>query len=110
MRVFFHQALDAVKAIDDDAVATFGGIFQTNLHTAISWHSGAELNPHSIGIALQGNFQEDVPPEPQLEATKWLIGQLRLVLPDGIRVVPHRATYATACPGNTYEQWFGKLL
>ena len=86
-----------------------GRIYQTNADSTISYHCGNQ-NGISVGIALQGDFTNAPPPDAQLEATRWLVGKLcnDLQLVD---VRPHRNMQgaATACPGNTWEDWFDVL-
>jgi len=87
-----------------------GEIYQTNQLRTISHHT-ANQNSYSIGIALQGDFTAKPPPAKQLEAAKWLIGWLKQELPKVKAIQPHRGMpgQATACPGETWEQWFWKV-
>jgi len=83
-----------------------GRIYQTNYLDTISYHS-AWNNDYSVGIALQGDFTNAPPPQAQLDAARALVAELKVQL-DIETVLPHRLMpdSATACPGNTWEQWF----
>lgn len=80
-----------------------GTIWQTNDMSTISYHDA--LNTDSVGVGLIGDFTDAPPPADQLQAAaaliEWLRGQI-----DGVQVRPHRAVGQTACPGNTWTQWW----
>jgi len=82
-----------------------GQIFQTNRLTTVSYQT-AYNNDYTVGIALQGNFQEEIPPVSQLEALDRLVNYLRsflhITVVQGHREFPRTAT---ACPGNTFKEW-----
>ena len=65
-------------------------------------------NHESVGVALCGNFCEDVPTSMQLESCAMLLAILSSTFgfePDAERIVGHRDLSATACPGDAlYEQ------
>jgi N-acetyl-anhydromuramyl-L-alanine amidase AmpD len=93
-----------------------GEIFQTNYLTTKSYHAGSlnapgDENLWSVGIALQGDFSHEPPPEAQLEATRNLIAYLKGQLGD-LDVLPHRLMPGaeTACPGNTFMDWLPGLV
>lgn len=87
-----------------------GEIYQTNRLETISYQIGGH-NSYSLGIALQGNFQNEPPPKKQQEAAAWLVGWLKKELPGIKEVKPHRGMpqQATACPGSTWESWFWQI-
>lgn len=87
-----------------------GRIFQTNDLTTISYHCG-QSNGNSVGIALQGDFTNDPPPDAQLVAAKQLVDGLCRTF-QLVDVRPHRLMQgaATQCPGNTWEDWFDSLV
>jgi len=88
-----------------------GTIYQTNYLETKSYHAGTNApgdeNAYTVGIALQGDFTHDPPPQAQLDATKWLVGNLNDMF-GGMEVVPHKyvSGASTACPGATWEEWF----
>lgn len=93
-----------------------GTIYQTNYHTTKSYHAGSynapgDENYWSLAVCLSGNFQEQPPPQRQLDAARVLVGWLFNQLPGvngGADVVRHKDMPGaqTACPGNTSPQWF----
>ncbi len=75
----------------------------------------ANNNPGRIGICLVGNFEQEVPGQEQLAATRRLIDYL--IAPNNIapslnfhsQVVGHGDLMATGCPGKSgqsYQDWF----
>lgn len=61
----------------------------------------SQRNSTSFGICWGGNYEERAPKIQQIEATRWLIHHLTEqghLLP-GADILPHRAVFATACPG-----------
>ncbi len=92
-----------------------GEIFKTNYLGTISYHAGSFASPnpntYAIGVALQGTFTDDPPPQAQLDATRWLVGHLREQLNRNLEVKGHRdmprraGEGGTQCPGNTYQEW-----
>lgn len=71
----------------------------------------AGRNHEVIGICLPGDFTSHRPTEVALSSTGELIANLRIVLGRPLPVVGHRdiAFSPTACPGDTWPQWGGKL-
>ncbi len=89
-----------------------GTIFQTNYLTTISYHAGTlnapgDENLFSVGIALQGNFTNDPPPQAQLDAARSLVRYLKTKL-GTLDVLKHMDMPGaqTACPGATWPSWF----
>jgi N-acetyl-anhydromuramyl-L-alanine amidase AmpD len=82
-----------------------GTIYQTQRLKTISWHV-ANNNKKLIGICLNGNFITIPPQQKQLDATKWLVAQLRNQFPN-IEIKGHKdfPDQQTACPGDSYHQW-----
>lgn len=62
----------------------------------------AQRNSTSFGICWIGDYNERAPKVQQLDATRWLIAELRAKghLSHNAAVFGHRDVYATACPGN----------
>jgi hypothetical protein len=83
-------------------VSADGIIYQGNVVETVSYHA-TKANPFGVGICFLGNFTEDVPPPPQLQAgahlVAWLMQELNVALDN---VEGHLKFTATACPGN---QW-----
>ena len=77
-----------------------GGIQQTNLLTARSWHSG-NANTSTIGICLDGNFETEQPTDEQIRDLNWLTNYMKQVLNRDLIIKGHREWKgnATACPG-----------
>jgi N-acetylmuramoyl-L-alanine amidase len=86
-----------------------GTIEQTNYLDTISYHA-AGGNGYSVGIALKGDFTNVVPTDAQLDATAWLVGELRGELAIDT-VMGHKEVpgSATACPGDTWPEWRGRV-
>ena len=99
-----------------------GRIYYTGDWATIRYQAAGEDNPntplvisahneHGIGICLAGNFQALPPTAKQLQATARLVANLRFLFSNAdLPVLGHRdeadaPQYATACPGNTWEQW-----
>ncbi len=88
-----------------------GTIHQTNYLTTKSFHAGTlnapgDENLWSVGVALQGNFQDAPPPQVQQDAARALVQYLKQTL-DLSDVFGHREMPGaqTACPGSTFEEW-----
>ena len=67
------------------------------------------VNSCSVGISLEGNFQDgDTPTDAQIAALKWCLADYKAMYPDA-QIIGHRdvagiadrSDYATACPGDT---------
>lgn len=89
-----------------------GRIYQTNYLTTKSYHAGSTAAPGdenfwSVGIALQGDFTNNPPPQAQLDAARQLVAYLRGELANVADVLGHRQMpgASTACPGATWQQW-----
>jgi N-acetyl-anhydromuramyl-L-alanine amidase AmpD len=90
-----------------------GRIYQTNYLTTKSYHAGSyaadgDENLWSVGIALQGDFTDDPPPQEQLDAARALVAHLKELLDIG-DVLKHKEMpgASTQCPGNTSDDWIG---
>lgn len=83
-------------------VGADGTIYQGEAVDTLSYHA-VQANPYGVGVCFLGNFTNDIPPAPQLEAgaqlIAWLMQELNIPLDN---VKGHREVVATACPGN---QW-----
>ena len=72
-----------------------GNIYRTNRPQVASYHSGDRaVNLDSYGICMLGNFRTYDPTPAQLDACRWLVGQLGVE-----EVLPHKAIVQTSCPG-----------
>lgn len=87
-----------------------GTIELVNYLDTISYHA-AGANAYSVGIALKGNFTDTPPSKAQLQATGWLVDELKRELPIVI-ALGHKevAGSATACPGDTWEEWRDRVV
>ena len=91
-----------------------GDVFLTNYIESISYHAGVagyDNNEVAIGIALQGDFTDIVPPLLQLEAARWLVEYLEDLL-GPLEILGHRDMdgASTACPGNSYQEWIDFII
>ena len=97
-----------------------GRIYKVGLTDEVRYHTGGEddastplvvsyHNETGIGICLIGDFTSEAPGEEQLGATQWLVQQIRYLIPWSIDVRGHRDVMATACPGDTWEEWRQQL-
>ena len=78
----------------------------------IGWHAGNwEMNTHSIGIALSGNFEHAVPSLTQIEAVAHLINKHYPCL-DSKHIIGHREVReGITCPGAYFlNGWKATLL
>ncbi|KKP51435.1 MAG: N-acetylmuramoyl-L-alanine amidase [candidate division TM6 bacterium GW2011_GWF2_33_332] len=77
-----------------------GKIYQSNKLTSQSWHAG-NGNPSSVGVVLNGNFENEIPSDAQKKSLKYLIRFLRRKLKKKLTVFGHREIPGnlTACPG-----------
>lgn len=91
-----------------------GSIYQTNWLETKSYHAGTDApgdeNLYSVGIALQGDFTHNPPPQAQLDAAHWLVTDLKSRL-DIDQVLGHKEMPGaqTACPGATSPNWLPYL-
>jgi hypothetical protein len=87
-----------------------GTIFHCNDDELFTWH-GHDFNT-GLGVCLTGDFTSKWPTEAQLASAAWLYREKRKTYGAGLRVVGHKEapTAKTACPGDTWPQWRGKIL
>lgn len=87
-----------------------GKIYMTNYPETLSYHSNY-ANPYAMAICMQGDFTNVWPSDAQLAACKSLIDYLSKEIPTISSLIPHRDApgASTACPGNTYTQWWHLL-
>ena len=116
LRNIFRSSF-GVNYIGYNYVITADGKWYTDIgHAAWGIHSntGAYQNNNSVGIALAGNFEKQNPTKAQLETLSSIIKQMmRTYNVPQSRVVGHRDTAATACPGkNLYKlkPWTGSNM
>jgi hypothetical protein len=71
----------------------------------------SQRNSNAFGICWCGNYEERAPKIQQVEATRWLIAWLIKAghLIPSPEILPHRAVYATACPGKNLMKIFDVL-
>lgn len=79
------------------AVFNSGRIYRLNPMICTTNHVGGH-NTRSVGVCLIGRLHKRQPSEAQLQAARWLVGQL------GWPAVPHKALNRTACPGD-WNAW-----
>jgi hypothetical protein len=80
-----------------------GKIYQTNYLKTVSAHTYGQ-NGHTVGVALQGDFTDKSPPQKQLDAGRNTVMYLKKQGDWG--VAKHRDFVQTACPGQSWAQWF----
>lgn len=90
-------------------ISAHGEIFQTNRLESVSYHAG-DNNQNTVGIALQGDFTQWMPPRIQLEAARFLVSELCAQFVE-LDILGHRELHGTqtTCPGNTFLHWLGYL-
>lgn len=85
-----------------------GTVYQTNLLESITWHAG-NFNYSSIGILVNGAFEEDEPTDEQLNSLKILNYYLQERFNNKLSIYGHRDVQPTLCPGkNLYarkDEW-----
>jgi hypothetical protein len=90
------------------AIGSSGNIYWMNGLDLISYHA-VQANPYSIGIVYIGNFEHNQPPPNMLAASiaarLWCASQCGR---DEFPYLGHRDVYATACPGDWWDE--GKYL
>ena len=79
-----------------------GTINQVNELYQIAWHSGP-ANPFSIGIELNGNFENEIPTIEQYASCKFLVDYLQKKLKRKLELKKHSDYMATACPGKNFD-------
>ncbi|MGC8879660.1 MAG: N-acetylmuramoyl-L-alanine amidase [Anaerolineae bacterium] len=89
-----------------------GHIQQTQPLEVISYHAGTVGNQEGVGICLSGNFTDQPPTEPQLNATAQLLAWLLSALNLPLEAVHGHCDYRnTQCPGLTWTTiWRDRLL
>jgi len=81
-----------------------GNIYRTNRPQVASYHSGNwATNLNSYGICMLGDFRTYDPTPQQLDACRWLVGELGVT-----EILPHKAIVQTACPGR-WRRWGGEI-
>lgn len=88
-----------------------GSINLTNMLTTISAHAGV-ANSYSVGIALIGNFMSSWPTEAQLVATRNAIRWIEDRVGRKLIIEGHKEAQGarTACPGDTWDDWYKRIL
>ncbi len=81
-----------------------GKVTQCQEEKTASWHAG-NANYNSIGIAMTGNFDNEMPTQKQQNSLR------ELLLEKGLSIQLHRDVKATRCPGkNVTMEWVNNLL
>lgn len=79
-----------------------GNIYQINDLDRKGYHNGYN-NTQALGVVILGNYDVAAPSRSDLEAFKWLVGELKrnTLLPNLYRLVAHNEYpgASTACPG-----------
>lgn len=77
----------------------------------------ADLNDKYIGVCVVGNYQTEEPDDADLRVAHLLCQEFIENEPDRFpnvdswdNVKPHRELGSTACPGNTFTQWWDKII
>jgi hypothetical protein len=93
-----------------------GTTYQCNHDDNKTWHAGsnqtgcANPNEYGIGVCLSGSFMDGrIPTDAQIASCKELIQHL-INKHGPLDVIGHRDVAATACPGETWTNWRGRLL
>ena len=87
-----------------------GQVCWMNDDELLVWH-GNGSNDYAIGVCLVGDFTHEHPPEAQLQAARELIAHLETKHGRALDVIGHKEAprAATACPGDTWDEWKGEL-
>ena len=75
-----------------------GTVYQTNRLDTVSYHASGQ-NHRSVGICLTGNYDKELPPKPQQQATVRLIQRINDELGKPLRIAGHNAYAEKSCPG-----------
>lgn len=104
----YHISRDYPGIAYHYVVTSSGDVYQTNDDMDFTWH-GNDGNT-GLGVCLLGDFTHELPPPPQLEATRNLVTILKARW-DITRVIGHREAgrAQTACPGDTWNEWKSQL-
>jgi N-acetylmuramoyl-L-alanine amidase len=83
-----------------------GSIERGRPQETIGAHAGPNVNGHSIGICLCGDFMKEPPSDAQmaslLELIAWLKNYYKAAAGSGIEIKLHRQVAATECPGTLF--------
>lgn len=87
-----------------------GGVTKCREHEDVGAHC-IGLNTQSIGICLEGNFNEELPTEEQKSSLgKLLVELCQEYKLDVTDIYPHRAFSLTACPGKKLDDSWARVL
>ncbi|MDR0362789.1 MAG: peptidoglycan recognition protein family protein [Planctomycetota bacterium] len=96
----YHFVIGNGNGMDDGEVAAGRRWLEQIDGAHVVGEKEKRLNETSIGIALVGNFEKDIPSAGQLAALKGLLDFLRRECHIGLAsIVGHRDLSSTACPG-----------
>jgi hypothetical protein len=73
------------------------------------WHARGQNNIDYLAICLTGWWDRRTPSEAQLSAARDLEAALQHDFGKWYPVVGHKDLGASACPGDTWEQWRGRV-
>ena len=83
-----------------------GNIYIGRLLNTIGAHA-VGYNDKSVGVCFEGNFENEVMNENQLNSARYIVNYLRNIYPNA-KVIRHKDVNATACPGKNFP--FNKIL
>ena len=120
-RIFWHHSVYPVKDLDPDEqlkwlVSTIPSGTYGWPYNFVAWpgesattlwylndvdehHAHTYGNNNQVAICAHGNYETTEPPEHLVAAMWHLTGALQVMWGAQLEVLPHRAVYATACPG-----------
>ncbi|NLF01839.1 MAG: N-acetylmuramoyl-L-alanine amidase, partial [Anaerolineales bacterium] len=108
---FYHVNNKDMPSIQYHYVVTADGqVCWMNDDELLVWH-GHGSNEWGIGVCLVGDFTHEHPPEVQLRAARELVAHLEARHGRRLEVIGHKEAprAATACPGDTWDEWKGEL-
>ena len=85
-----------------------GQIFLTNYFKTVSYHVD-NANTKSLGICLVGNYDEEQPPQIQIDALRYILQETKKSLPQKLDLVRHHDFSQKSCPGTNMEPIFKQL-
>jgi len=81
-----------------------GSVYRGRPQDTVGAHcagGGINLNPSSVGVCFEGNFETEQMGDAQLDAGRELVCYLKGIYPDA-KVGGHNEFMATACPGKNF--------
>lgn len=62
----------------------------------------SDHNHHVVSIAVQGNYDKDIPSQKDIEALKWLVNHIKTKVPSIENIKGHNFWNDTTCPGRLF--------